>query len=834
MPPPVLASTPALTTAHFSPSPLADAARLACAFTVLYGLASTACAQSPLVIPNAPLMPIPGQTAASNAPVALKNTGPIEIEADSLTGLPGKTVDATGKVRIRRGNLRLGADTVQVDLEQDRLKAEGRVTVDRAGDRFTGTLLDLDTSDYTGFLLTSTYKLARTQGGGKAERINFLGENKIAALGVTYSSCTVADGDLMPWELSATRLRADIQANDGLAEGAVLRFYGVPILAAPVLSFPVTDERKSGWLPLQLGGASNSGLEVAVPYYWNIAPNRDLTLTPTLSTRRGAGLDVDLRYLENNFRGQLDTYLLPGDKVANRDRWAVRLNHTAQWNQQWFFDAKVLQVSDDAYWNDGLRGALNLTPRLLPTTAQLVNQRVVRLGGGIEAGQSLYARAERYQALQGISTTAQFVAPYQREPQVGVAWRSLGDTAIDWRLETEVNRFSHPSNEAPTATRLHSRGSAAWPLGDSGWRLTPKVSFNAASYQLDQPLSATDSRRTVSRFIPTTSLDSQWFYERETEGFGRALTQTLEPRLQYVHTPYRTQVAPSFDSAGIDFNEISIFSDNAFSGVDRVSDAHQITGGATTRYLDRLSGAELARVGLAQRYLLRDQQITPDGTPLTRAVSDLLAYGTISTVPNWSFQGIAQYNPDSQRVARTIASAVYSPGPYRVLSATYRLQRSNNTESLTLGWQWPLWGPVRSPGTFATTPAAQAVQAGEQLAAANRGGRECRGTFYGVGRMEYSLVTKRVSNSIVGVEYDAGCWVGRFVVQRTSTSLNTATTKWWLQLELIGLSRLGSNPLSTLRDNVPGYRLLYDRNSRATVASPQALDDDASTQDNAR
>lgn len=830
MPPPGLASTPALPTAVSPPSLLAGAARLACACVVGCGLVGTAGAQSVPLIPNAPLTPI----GPVNRPVALKNTGPIEIEADSLTGLPGKTVDASGKVRVRRGDLRLGADQVHVDLEQDRLKADGHVLVNRAGDRFTGTQLDLDTSDYTGFLLTSTYKLARTQGGGKAARINFLGENKIAALDVTYSSCTVADGDRMPWELSATRLRADIDANDGLAEGAVLRFYGVPILAAPVLSFPVTDERKSGWLPLQLGGASNSGLEVAVPYYWNIAPNRDLMLTPTLSTRRGAGLQTNLRYLENNFRGEFDTYLLPGDKVANRDRWAVRLNHTGQWRQQWFYDAKLLQVSDDAYWNDGLRGALNLTPRLLPSTAQLVNQQLVRLGSGIEAGQTLYARAERYQALQGIEASAQFTAPYQREPQVGAAWRSLGDTAINWRLETEVNRFSHPSDESPTGTRLHSRGSAAWPMGDGGWRVTPKVSFNAATYSLDRALSTTDARRTTSRFIPTTSLDSQWLFERETEGFGRALTQTLEPRLLYVHTPYREQVAPSFDSAKLDFNEISIFSENAFSGVDRVSDAHQITGGATTRFLDRTSGAELARVGVAQRYLLRDQKITLDGTPLTRATSnDILAYGTISTVPNWGFQGITQYDPDTKRVSRTIASASYSPGPYRVLSATYRLQR-DASESLTLGWQWPLWGPVRSPGSFATSPAAQAVAAGEKLNAANSGGRECRGTFYGVGRMEYSLMTKRISNSIVGVEYDAGCWIARFVVQRTSTSLSTATTKWWLQLELIGLSRLGSNPLTTLRDNVPGYRLLYDRNTRATVASPQALDDDASPQDDAR
>jgi LPS-assembly protein len=788
----------------FPPTLLARAAHLACGCVAGWLMAQSAAAQS-----AAPLA-TPGTSAPA---VSLKNAGPISIEADELTGLPDKAMAASGNVRVRRGPMSLGADQVQVESAQDQVRAAGHVQLERYGDRYTGSALELNTSEYTGFLLTPTYHLARTQAGGTASRINFLGPNKFAALDVTYSSCTVADADTLPWELSAKRLRADLDSNEGLAESAVLRFYGVPILAAPVMSFPVTDERKSGWLPLQLGGASNSGLEVAVPYYWNLAPNRDLTLTPTLSSRRGTGLQTELRYLEPNFRGEASTYLLPGDKVAGRDRWALRLNHEAQWQQQWFFDARVLKVSDDAYWNDGLRGATYLTPRLLPSTAQLLNQRLVQLGESVQATQTLYARAERYQALQGIDTTApRLVAPYRREPQVGASWRGM-DSVLDWRLETEVNRFSHEDSSKATGTRLHSRGHVAWPLGDGGWQLTPKVSFNAAAYDMNEAMS--DGRRNAARFIPTTSLDSQWFLERPTQLFGRTLTQTLEPRLLYVHTPYRKQdTLPLFDSAGLDFNEFSIFADNAFSGVDRVSDAHQVTSGVTTRFLDRDSGAELARLGVAQRYLLRDQQLTPDGTPLTQSASDLLLSWALSAIPHWGFSGTAQYKPEDQRISRSTAGVVYQPGPYRVLSASYSFQR-DTSEILTLGWQWPLWGPVRGESS---SPAAQAVRdsAGSRTSS---GARECRGTFYGVGRAEYSLREQRISNSILGVEYDAGCWIGRFVLQRTSTSLNTATTKWWLQLELVGLSRLGSNPLSTLRDNIPGYRLLNDRQSRNTATS---------------
>lgn len=791
----------------------------------------------------------------------LKNSGPIDIEADTMNGLTSKTLDAQGNVRVRRGDMRLGADKVQVDLEDNRVKAEGHVTLDRAGDRFTGTQLDLDTTDYTGFLLSPTYFLARTQAGGTAARMNFLGENKLSAQQITYSSCTAAEGDLLPWELTATRLRADIDTNDGLAEGAVLRFYGVPILAAPVLTFPVTDARKSGWLPPQIGGASNAGLEVAVPYYWNIAPNRDMTLTPTYSSRRGPGLQTEYRYLEPTFRGELGTYLLPNDQVAGRDRWALRLDHAQQWRQRWFFDANVLRVSDDAYWNDGLRGLsystrTNPTPRLLSNSVSMVGQQQLRFAGD-DVTQTVYARAVRYQALQGIDPTGYFVAPYRREPQVGARWRNIGGERFDWNFETEVNRFAHEDERLVTGTRLHTRGSIAMPWGTAGWRLTPKLQFTAASYSLQDgsgtntttapvPIAAntTFNGSSAAHFIPTASLDSQWFLERDTTLFGRAITQTLEPRILYVDTPYRRQDTPLFDSAPLDFNELSIFSENTFSGVDRIADAHQVTAGVATRFLDRTSGAELARLGIAQRYLLRDQRITADGTLQPSSGSDVLLYGTVSTVPNWGFSGIAQYNPENQRVARSILSAVYKPGPYRVVSATYRMQRQPVTgatsgtttpvtaESLTLGWQWPLWGPVRSPGTRGAnppSPAAQAVQAGESLSRANGGGSECRGTFYGVGRVEYSLLTNRVANSIVGVEYDAGCWIGRFVVQRTSTSLNTSTTKWWLQLELIGLSRLGSNPLQTLRDNVPGYQLLYDRNDPSSITAPGASTSSPST-----
>jgi len=284
--------------------------------------------------------------------------------------------------------------------------------------------------------------------------------------------------------------------------------------------------------------------------------------------------------------------------------------------------------------------------------------------------------------------------------------------------------------------------------------------------------------------------------------FGRTFRQTLEPRLFYVDTPYRGQnELPNFDSAIKDFNFDSIFTENAFSGIDRVSDSNQVAAGVTSRILDPDSGAEALRVGLAQRYRFRSQRITPDALPLTQRFSDVLVFGSTSLVPRWTFDASAQFNPDRHRIEQSLAGFRYSPGPYRTLGLTYRLTR-NLSEQLEAGWQWPIYGQP----------------AGER--ARGNGGGNCSGTLYTVGHLNYGMRDSRLTDAIVGFEYDAGCWIGRVVVERLSTGRSEATTRLLLQLELVGLSRLGSNPLKVLKDNVPGYQMLRDERSTTSSFTP--------------
>lgn len=727
---------------------------------------------------------------------------PITLLADEIRNRPDRETVAEGHVELQSGGITIRTDRLTYEPATDLAHALGQVEIATLnGDLFAGSELQITLQHFEGFLLQPDYFFARTAAGGHAERIDFLGRQRARLTGATYTSCS-RDGENTPdWLLSTDRVELDFENNEGVAAGAVLRFLGVPILAAPTLSFPLSDARKSGWLPPSINIDNKSGLELAVPYYWNIAPQRDATLTPIVYSRRGLGLDSELRYLAAQHRGEVQLHGLPGDQVFGTSRYGL------QWQQRgqqagaagpdtWRWGHEGLRVSDDSYWKDFPRQLRSITPRLLAMATHVEGD--VRVAG---MPTLLYARTQHWQVLQDADPLARIVAPYNRAPQLG--WRgaiqlptSGGD--IDLGFETEINHFTRPGNAIdatrPQGWRAHLLASASQTWRTPGTWLTPRLALNLAHYRTDTAMS--DGRLSAARAIPTLSLDGGLLFDRPVRWRGRSLTQTLEPRLLYVNTPLRTQsTLPLFDTAAKDFNTTSVFSDNAFAGVDRVSDAHQITAGVSSRMLDDATGTEALRLGVAQRFLLRDQQVTPDGLPLTQRLSDLLLVGAAHLNPRWTIETALQYSPQINRTARSMLSLRYSPQPLRTLSASYRLVRGAS-EQVDIGWQWPVY---------------RRDAAGAQTS--NSGANRCSGTLYSVGRVNYSIKDSRITDSLAGLEYDAGCWIGRLVAERVSTGRAEATTRLMLQLELVGLSRLGSNPLQVLKDNIPGYRLLRDDHS---------------------
>jgi LPS-assembly protein len=295
-------------------------------------------------------------------------------------------------------------------------------------------------------------------------------------------------------------------------------------------------------------------------------------------------------------------------------------------------------------------------------------------------------------------------------------------------------------------------------------------------------------------------LDAGLQFERDASFFGRNLTQTLEPRAFYVRTPYRNQnFLPVYDSGANSFNFATVFTENAFAGNDRVSDANLLTLGVTSRLLDPTSGAELVRFGVAQRLRFDDQLVTlPGVAPVTDRLSDLLLGATANWTRQWSADATTQYNQKLGEIERSSFGVRYSPSNYRVINVSY-LKQLGVSDQRGISWQWPindLWGDK-----------------GEDLGAGRGQGG---GRWYSVGRLNYSMLDKTLVNSVVGFEYDGCCWIGRVVMQRTPviTAIGTSqlgNTQLMFQLEFVGFARIGENPLQALRANIPKYQLLREQ-----------------------
>ncbi|HYT86969.1 MAG TPA: LPS assembly protein LptD, partial [Burkholderiales bacterium] len=265
-------------------------------------------------------------------------------------------------------------------------------------------------------------------------------------------------------------------------------------------------------------------------------------------------------------------------------------------------------------------------------------------------------------------------------------------------------------------------------------------------------------------------------FEREGQAQGQAITQTLEPRLYYVRVPFRDQSRiPLFDTAVADFNYAQIFSENSFSGGDRINDADQLTVALTSRVLRSSTGQEMLRGTIGQRYYFKDQQVTlnPADAPRTYGASDWLAALSGRVAEHWTAEAATQYNQRDNQAERLTVTTRYQPEPLKTLNLSYRFLRDpiNPIRQVDLSGQWPLFD-----------------------------------RWYGVGRFNYSLRDSRIVESIGGFEYAADCWVSRIVVQRFALTAGTSTTSVFAQLELNGFSQLGSNPLEALKRNIPGYR----------------------------
>ena len=755
--------------------------------------------------------PADANSAASSKPLPLQSTpmlaegvskapgdeGPTFVLGDRISGRPDLETVIEGNAELRRGATSMRADRIEYYQPDDQLKSTGNVRINNAGNRFEGPALELKLDRFEGFFTTPRYSFLSNGGNGQAERVDFVDDRHLTAHRATYTTCERGNEESWrpAWELTATRVDFDLDQEVGVATGAVVRFKDVPILAFPKVSFPLSDKRKSGFLPPTLGLGSLNGFEFRQPYYFDIAPNRDATFSPAIMTKRGVDLAGEFRYLDPSYKGQVSANVLPGDKLRGRDRWSYSLQHLGAIDTgvsaigALGLNLNLNRVSDNDYWRDFPVATGQVTQRLLTQDASLNWNR-----GYFSSA----VRALKWQTLQDVNSP--IIPPYDRLPQLTAAYTrvdapllGLGN-GFDWSAETDFTRFSADQSltRQPNGNRAFTKLQVSRPWLAPWGYVTPKVQLHATSYQFESPLA--NGAASASRVVPTFSLDTGLQFERDASYFGRGFTQTLEPRAFYVRTPFRDQsFLPNYDSGANSFNFATVFTENAFVGNDRISDANLLTLGLTSRLLDPATGAEAVRLGVAQRLRFDNQQVgLPGALPVTDRVSDLLVGASVNWVPQWSFDGTVQYNPKIKQSELASIGLRYNPSNYRTISAAFRRQR-NISEQIDVGWQWPindLWGDK-----------------GQDLGAGRGQGG---GRYYSVGRLNYSTLEKKLVDAVVGIEYDGCCWIGRVVLQRSQNSTAASNTRILFQLEMVGFSRIGSSPLETLKTNVPRYQYLRE------------------------
>jgi LPS-assembly protein len=697
---------------------------------------------------------------------------PVTIRAEEITGRPDRQLDLKNQVEITRDGTGMTADKGCYMVVPNEVTASGNVHMWRFGDRYQGDALELNLDTGKGWVTNPTYHLQLNNAQGKAERIDFLSEDVGVVSDGTYSTCEGPDPD---WYLKSSRLRLDSGRDIGTAANSVIYFKNVPILATPGLSFSLSGARRSGWLAPSVDFGSKGNGELMVPYYVNIAPNRDLTLFPRIMFNRGVQLGATFRYLgladRGPYNGETHVEVLPNDRIRHRDRWLIHSLHNQTLAPGWSYGWTYHGASDDNYPSD--------FSRTVAASAERQLLRELRTDYSQQYW-SLNARVQSYQVLQdpaAATNPALFVPrPYDRLPQLNFhagRYDVLG--GFDWSVDAEAVRFSHPDGFVE-GNRFVVVPQISFPIVRPGWFFTPKVMMHATKYDLtnNKDPFGQPAPNEINRAVPTVSLDSGLIFERETSLFGKASTQTLEPRLFYVRTPFRDQNdIPNFDTAIAGFNYAQLFTENRFVGADRVSDANQLTAAVVSRFIES-NGAERLRVAVGSRYYFSDPRVMLNpNEPRNQTRSDALfaAGGRISD--QFTFDTGVQYDAQGRSLYSSNAGLQWNPAPMKVVNAQYRYQR-DSFRNADLSGQWPL--SMR---------------------------------WYGVGRVSYSLKDKKLLESLLGLEYKADCWVFRMGAQRFVTAAQDTSARAFFQLELNGLSRFGpGNALESFNKSIPGYTRL--------------------------
>jgi LPS-assembly protein len=749
------------------------------------------------------------------------SSGAIVIDGDRLELHLDRKMRAIGNASIHQGKQDIFGDEIAYDVQNDELHVNGNVRIELPGAKVSGPELHMRLSESIGEMrdasITMTQATQRkvsaeptairtsslpnqalsSQGGysgaalssqnielqdgaatsafssikapiesrANAKTLFLEGPDKKLLKDARFTTCAA---DVDDWYIKASELQLNDYTESATAKNGYIEFKGVPILYSPWIGFSYNSQRKSGLLAPTYGTTTRSGFEISVPYYWNIAPNMDATITTRELTKRGIQLQGELRYLEEKYTGIASLQFLPSDNQTGENRYYANLKHQQSFSNGWSAGYSYEKTSDNQYFSDLSTRIINTSQVLLPQQVQ-VNYA--------NKNWQFNAIAQKFQTLNGISY------PYERLPQMTLNGNKYyGNTNANLYTQFvafDTNQSNVLASTLATGTRATAYPSIKHEFNQPYGYITPKIGVHMTSYTFNNDPNNIGSQQ---RTVPIASIDSGLFFDRDFKVANSDYSQTLEPRLFYVYAPNRDQSKlPLYDTGLLDLNFSSLFTENQFTGNDRINNANQVSFALTSRFIESKTGTQRLSATIGQRHYFADQKVALNYTNPAAFrkgnSSDIIAGLSANLKTSWKVDAYWQYNTADGRSVRQSLSSRYNPEPGKSLNLSYSNRNDLAASALGTGIdqfnvsaQWPL-----SQG------------------------------WYGVGRMNYSLREKQVIETLAGVEYNAGCWITRSVIQRVSTATAQANYALFFQLELGGLASIGSDPLSLIQRSVPGY-----------------------------
>ena len=719
------------------------------------------------------------------------------IEGDSLESILDRKLRVTGNASITRGKQSITADFIEYDQISEELYAKGQIKITTPDLELMGTELEMSLSENTGSIANGSFVAIINQPinesdeeinqlidesckgstvcqigpskfnsklRGTATRIFLEGEDRKKLENAKITTC---EADQNEWFITSDETIIDESSGNIKAKHATLTLKGVPIMYSPYVDFSSNDQRRSGWLIPSAGSTSNTGLEASIPYYFNLSPTHDATLTSRYMEKRGLQFDGEYRYMNKKFKGTSQIQYLNKDKHSDIGaRYLIDINHKQDFGNGFYGKVEYEKVkkNDNNYFAD------------MSTNIAVTSQVSLRQTASLEYKKTNYLSDIKgdlkFQKFQNLAAAA----PYELKPSFNLSYKKEWDNDyLPSFLETDANfsfdQFAIAENankNTPKGTRISSTPNLSYPMEASFGFIKPKAIMNIMQYDLEN---TSVSQKNIT--IPTVSLDSGIYLDRPFQLSGYNFTQTLEPRVFYTYTPYEDQSdIPMFDTALNELNSSTIFQENQFSGKDRVMDTNAITTAFTTRIIDD-SGYDWMLLTMAQRFYLSDQKVLEeaqfDESPYQGDKSDFLINAKANLTKALKINSNYEYNFSDGITNRFTAGATYTPEPGKVLNASYRMvlnpeSRDYDVKQYLVSGQWPLtsgWSALAS--------------------------------------YNYDIYERHDIESMLGAEYDAGCWTAQMMFHRLQlATTNEATHTLFLMLEIGNLGSFGQGDKSNL------------------------------------